>query len=376
MTKVLVTNAENPLLPRKNAASEWWYYSGHLRSGDKRFAFHLAFFRLSTGGIRVARIVPAEWIAQHAWFAHLAVADIDTKVFHSAHRRDETDAGEGGADAENYQVWLGDWSVEETTGGHHLSAAIEKVGLDLVLRPLKPVFRRSVHLAATGPGSPVSHRLSCTRMEAAGTLRLGSREFAVEGQAWFDREFGDFPLGKHVAGWEWFAIQLDDSREMLVYRLHDGDGHARADTESYLYEADGTALEIANIKLEATDWWESGATGVRHPVGWRLTALQPMLELEVRPLLRCAEMDTRGSTNIIYWEGPAGVAGTIAGEPVSGRAFVETVGSCNEVRHAGLFDVGHSRIGLLDTLLSEWRGFHGGCQSICRDVVDAADTEG
>ena len=99
---------------------------------------------------------------------------------------------------------------------------------------------------------------SWTQVIQAGSLNSDSRNVRT-----LYREFGDFPLGKHVAGWEWFAIQLDDSREMLVYRLHDGDGHARADTESYLYEADGTALEIANIKLEATDWWESGATGVR-----------------------------------------------------------------------------------------------------------------
>ena len=32
-------------LPRKQLPHEWWYYSGHLFSGQRHIAFHFAFFR-------------------------------------------------------------------------------------------------------------------------------------------------------------------------------------------------------------------------------------------------------------------------------------------------------------------------------------------
>ena len=54
----------------------------------------------------------------------------------------------------------------------------------------------------------------------------------------------------------------------------------------------------------------------------------PRFEVDVRvtPVLKDQELDTRGTTMIVYWEGACTVEGTRDGRDVEGRAYVELVG--------------------------------------------------
>ena len=55
-------------------------------------------------------------------------------------------------------------------------------------------------------------------MPARGTVRLGAETLDVSGEAWMDREWSTSALGAAVEGWDWVALQLDDGRELMVYR--------------------------------------------------------------------------------------------------------------------------------------------------------------
>jgi len=50
------------------------------------------------------------------------------------------------------------------------------------------------------------------------------------------------------------------------------------------------------------------------------------LDLAVTPVMQDQELDTRGTTMIIYWEGACEVAGKAGEWDVTGRAYVELVG--------------------------------------------------
>jgi cyanophycinase-like exopeptidase len=43
-------------------------------------------------------------------------------------------------------------------------------------------------------------------------------------------------------------------------------------------------------------------------------------------VLKGQELDTRGTTMIVYWEGACEVSGTKAGSAIDGNAYVELVG--------------------------------------------------
>ena len=48
--------------------------------------------------------------------------------------------------------------------------------------------------------------------------------------------------------------------------------------------------------------------------------------MTVTPVLKDQELDTRGTTMVVYWEGACTVEGTRDGSAVAGRAYVELVG--------------------------------------------------
>ena len=50
------------------------------------------------------------------------------------------------------------------------------------------------------------------------------------------------------------------------------------------------------------------------------------LDLRVVPVIEDQELDTRGTTMIVYWEGACQVSGFSNGNNISGKAYVELVG--------------------------------------------------
>ena len=93
-------------------------------------------------------------------------------------------------------------------------------------------------------------------------------------------------------------------------------------------EPDGrtTAIERADIQLEALGRWTSPRTGVTYPSGWRITLPRQGLALVCTPVLPDQELDARTSTWIIYWEGEVRCEGSRDGAPVAGDGYVELIG--------------------------------------------------
>jgi predicted secreted hydrolase len=165
------------------------------------------------------------------------------------------------------------------------------------------------------PGNASAY-LSWTRLEVGGTLALDGRELAVAGDGWFDHEWGSSQLGEGVAGWDWFSLRLDDRSELMVYRLRREDGSPDPYSSGTLVRADSSTrrLGVDEVVLEPAGWWTSPATGGRYPSGWRIAVASEQLDLEVAPLVPAAEFDGRGSTGVVYWEGPVEVTGSHRGE--------------------------------------------------------------
>src|SRR5437764_15167292 len=62
--------------------TEWWYYTGHLRTDDgRRYGFELTFFRV--GVIPPGEELQSRWDLHNLGLAHFAISDIDGKDFRS-----------------------------------------------------------------------------------------------------------------------------------------------------------------------------------------------------------------------------------------------------------------------------------------------------
>ena len=63
------------------------------------------------------------------------------------------------------------------------------------------------------------HYYSFTRMATTGTVHLDGQRIAVTGVSWMDKELGSNQLGKDTIGWDWFCLQLDAGRELMLCLL-------------------------------------------------------------------------------------------------------------------------------------------------------------
>ena len=254
---------------------------------------------------------------------HMAISDIDEASHYSAERFARAAAGLAGASAAPFAVWLGPWSMRGGTGLFPLtvSAQDEDIGLSLQLQSGdKPLVLQGDHGLSRKSAAPgnASYYYSFTRLPTRGELRIGDTVYSVQGDSWMDREWSSSALDRDQAGWDWFALQLDDGREVMYYQLRTRQGEAHPFSRGSLVEKDGSVRTLLpdQVKLTPLRYWQA-EDGARYPVGWRLQAAGFQLDLEVQALIDDQQMDH----SVRYWEGAVDVSGSHAG-----RGYLELSG--------------------------------------------------
>lgn len=308
---------------------EWWYYTGNLTGDDgRRYGFQVTFFRY--GMVRVQRN-PSVWAVRDLYMAHVALADIDGRGHLFADRLNRAGVHWAGASESHLEVWNETWRVvQDDQGRHHVVADTDDFALDLRLEEGKgAVLQGDAGYSRKGadPGN-ASHYYSLTRMPASGTIRVGGRTVQVTGTAWMDHEFGTSTLEPGTQGWDWFALQLDDNRELMLYRFRRTDGAEDPYSSGTIVAPDASTRRLAagDFVITPRRTWLSPATGARYPVEWDVTLPGTDTALRVRAVLDAQELTTQRSTNVTYWEGAVDVEGTLDGRPVDGRGYVELTG--------------------------------------------------
>jgi predicted secreted hydrolase len=294
--------------------TEWWYWTGNLRSGEgRRFGFELTFFRHAVTRNNTGSNV---WDVRDVWLAHLALSDIDGGRFLHEERTSRAGPGLAGADLQQARVWNGNWQVAWTLeplahGGaaaQHLQAVAARFRMALDLRPRKPPVIHGVNgvsQKAAGEGR-ASHYISFTRLAARGEIEIDGRRFAVEGLAWMDHEFFTHQLAPGQVGWDWLSLQFTDGAELMLFRLRREDGAPDPYSAGTFVDARGRAIHLDARQFSLTP---GGRTWNRYPIEWTLRA--PALGIDVTVTTHLAAQELTGRTR--YWEGAVEASGSHAG---------------------------------------------------------------
>jgi predicted secreted hydrolase len=310
--------------PHREYRNEWWYFTGNLDAADgRRFGYQATFFRIGLDANPPAR--DSQWATGEAWMAHLAVSDSATGTHRGVERFARGAAGLAGATAEPLRVWIEDWRLSSDDGGAtwRLDARADDFGLDLTLRAERAIVLQGeagLSQKSTEPGN-ASYYYSVPRLATTGTVTIDGAAQAVTGLSWLDREWSTSALGPDQAGWDWFALQLVDGRDLMYYRLRHDDGRVDAMSRGSLVDADGRRVELgADLPLTPVRWW-TAPDGRRFPVEWDLA-----LPGEARPLRVAAVFDAQYMQLAVrYWEGMVDVRDRATGEAL-GRGYLEMTG--------------------------------------------------
>src|SRR5512134_3835722 len=284
--------------PHPEFRHEWWYFTGNLLGpAGRRFGYQLTFFRFALSPDPPAGV--SLWATNQAYMAHFAITDAQGNRFHHFERTGRGALGLAGANAHPFRVWLDDWSAEgsrTSTLPVRLRATEDEASVDLVLDTARPIVLqgdRGLSRKSAAPGN-ASYYYSMTRLATRGSVRLDGVSFPVEGNSWLDREWGTSSLEKGQTGWDWFALQLSDGRDLMFYRLRRGDGVTDPFSAGTLVHPNGSVRTLfhEDVRIEPLGSWRSPESGSRYPSRWRMLVPSEGLELEVHPRMADQELRT------------------------------------------------------------------------------------
>lgn len=315
--------------------TEWWYYTGHLRAKDgRRFGFQLTWFRV---GLTNQEQEGSKFKAKNFYFAHFTITDKDAANFYSHEkiaRGGEYD--NAGADTRLLRTFIDDWKVEGLGSMFYLTGRTDSMALSLIATPRKPPVLQGENgysRKGTDPNN-ASMYYSMTRLGVVGTLMLNGEPMEVEGEAWMDHEFGTSQLGSDQVGWDWFALQLNNNEEVMVYGLRRADGSYDPNATGAFIMADGSKvpLKLSEYSIDVLERWTSPHSNAVYPSKWRLSIPSQQFQATITPYVADQELRTENSARVTYWEGAVNVEGTRNGAAILGEGYVELTGYAGELK--------------------------------------------
>ena len=312
--------------------TEWWYYVGHLKTASgETFGYQLTFFRVALRKLRKpdpqAR---SAWSLNTVYFAHLALTDAARRTFAFREKAGRGALGLSGAAAGTLKVWIDDWQAELQGEDFHLLAKDEGLGLDLVLKPMKPpaLHGEGGYSRKSEKSDAASYYYSLPRLDTRGTITVDGRQLPVTGESWMDHEFFSSAMAPDLAGWDWFSLQLADGREVMLYLLRQKDGSVDPASAGTLIDPTGGVrhLKLADFKVKATGSWTSPHTRTKYPAGWEITIPEAGYRLTLTPTLPDQEIRAAAPARVTYWEGQVKIEGVKNGVPVAGVGYAELTG--------------------------------------------------
>ena len=358
-------------LPHAAADTEWWYVNSHVRTADGRdLGVFAAFFRIisavdeATGAIEYAHSMT--WaVSDLATGRYLGESRVDprapqlglermkngrgakddrlNRAMQEILERDQVPAPDRVFDGpvfvatDRLHLEYGASSFRKLANGmYRLTLRNDDVHLELAFEPKKPPIRHGDDGVVRGNAGEQMFYYFIPRCAVSGMVALGDDDRQqVEGQGWYDHEFGGYdaadpqPAGEGAGirdlGWNWTAIQLDDGTDLTAYEIVDVKAEETVGKWLIAIDKDGTRRSIPDVTFEANRPWTSKRTFHAYPTSWRLRAPSIGLDVSVDAAFEDQELITVISKPA-FWEGRCQARGTLGGRPVAGPAYIERSG--------------------------------------------------
>lgn len=321
--------------PHPRFRSEWWYLTLNLEdAAGAQYGGQFTVFRQALPAALSSAVPAQPWAASQIYLGHLAMTDVAAGRHRFAERFSRGLAPLAGSRAVPFAVWLDDWRLESLEDGFlplRLVAAAPAFAWDLTLLPGKArVLQGEAGYSPKGPGQ-ASHYYSYTRLPVRGTLRQGEETVTVSGTGWLDREWSTSVLSAGQTGWDWFALQLRDGRDLMLFNLRRKDCGRDPFDHGVIVHPDGrsehlpatrfTLTPIEEWSPELGDRWRpvAGCRAQHWPLAWRVQLDDEQF------VVRAAVSDQRMLTAVRYWEGLVRVLDA-QGERELGRGYLELTG--------------------------------------------------
>ena len=319
--------------------TEWWYITGQATSGQRVFGFQITFFR---SRVDAAQPLRSRFAAHQLLFAHAAITDLQGRRLWHDQRIARAGFGIAEASETDTGIRLLDWQLQREAGGTLVAdLPAQDFGLQLRFDETQPLLLQGHEgLSRKGPDpAQASHYYSVPQLAVHGQLRLQGQHFALDApqnaepalrsRAWLDHEWSEALMHREAVGWDWIGMNLFDGSALTAFHLRRADGSGLWDGGSF--RAPGQSARVfaqGEAVFTPRRWWTSAASQARYPVEWQVDT--PAGVFSVHALLDAQELDSRGTTGAIYWEGLSELRD--AQGRVVGRGYLEMTGYAGRLR--------------------------------------------
>ena len=118
-------------------------------------------------------------------------------------------------------------------------------------------------------------------------------EYPVKGSSWMDHEFSTSALASEQVGWDWFALHLDDGKDIMLYTIRKDDGTNDPYSNGSLVRQGSQPIQLSldQFSISPIGNWKSPHSGALYPSGWRLSIPSQGIDLTITPLIKDQELD-------------------------------------------------------------------------------------
>src|SRR6202035_4935387 len=257
--------------PHPDYRIEWWYVTANLAdSAGTAYGAQWTLFRQAMQpGAQLEG-----WANQQIWMGHAAVTRADS------HRYSETFArggvGQAGVEAKPFHAWIDAWQMrggaelrDDAIAPLELNASGADFGYALRLDADRPlVLQGDAGYSRKSERGQASYYFSQPYFQTSGSIRSDARTVEVTGRAWMDREWSSQPLASDQTGWDWFALHLETSEKLMLYRMRQTDG--RHFLTGNWISPDGEMRQIASADIAMTPTTFTQLEGRKIPTAWRV----------------------------------------------------------------------------------------------------------
>jgi predicted secreted hydrolase len=287
---------EPVVLPRDHGAHpgfqfEWWYTAGTL--ADR----HTEYFWFATlwagGGYAVAKVNLVDLTADRIvlskeYLARDTLTDGQTNIALSGYRLGWRPLGRNGV-----------WSIDATVPG--------RGGLALTLAPVQPYLLEApegiIHLGRRA----ATAYYSAPRVAASGALTLRGHTGRIAGEGWLDHQWGTFSGGTAYFHWNWFACQLRDGGDLMLYQFISPSGRPLGVQAGTFVSPQGSVSYPRRFTVTALGpVIRPHGAAETYPLRWRLRVPAAHIDITLRARARRQFI----SNQLIpgFWEGAAAIS--------------------------------------------------------------------
>lgn len=155
---------------------------------------------------------------------------------------------------------------------------------------------------------------------------MDGKTYELNGNSWFDRQWGIFNPKNGLPKWTWFGINLVNGTALSIWHLFDKSIGQNKSFATILH-TDGSQTVAAAVCIPDAEYaWESPQTKNLYYLKWTIEI--PQLDTSLNVITTEKDQEFTMASMGGGYEGVSNVTGTFQGRSVVGAARLEMLGSC------------------------------------------------